>query len=251
MRFAEAGSNPKEISAMRFLSLVAVTALATMSLAAIACGGTSADEPGANGDPATDDGAAEEVKAAVIDESSDGKTVSVPLGRSFTIALSDNASTGYQWSVKSVDRTLGQPKETTVPGDSSRPGSSGLKKFTWSTKSPLDLVGKHTIVLQHARSFGNSPSTTFTVTIDIKGTAASATCGGLIGKTCSAAGTYCDYPASASCGAADQTGKCDTKPQFCPAVIIPVCGCDGKTYNNSCEANRAGASVAKGGPCAH
>ncbi|MBC7017885.1 Kazal-type serine protease inhibitor family protein, partial [Salmonella enterica] len=112
-------------------------------------------------------------------------------------------------------------------------------------------VGQHTIVLQHARSFGNSPSTTFTVTIDIKDVASSPMCGGLIGKTCSAAGTFCDYPASAGCGAGDQTGKCATKPQFCPAVILPVCGCDGKTYNNSCEANRAGASVSKAGACAH
>ncbi len=237
---------------MRFVSLVAVVGIAALSSASIvACGGTSADEPTVSGDPATDDGAAEEIKAAVIDESMNGKTVSVTLGKTFTIALSDNASTGYVWSVKSVDKTIGAPKETTVPGDVSRPGASGLKKFTWSTKSPLDLVGKHTIVLLHARAFGSSPTSTFTVTIEIKDNKSAATCGGLIGKSCGAADSYCDYAIAASCGAGDQTGKCDAKPQFCPALILPVCGCDGKTYNNSCEANRSGASIAASGPCAH
>jgi predicted secreted protein len=235
---------------MRILTLLAVAALSTLSFASVACTGETADAPSTSGDPATDDGAAEEVKAAVIDESSNGKTVSVSLGKSFTIALSDNASTGYVWSVKSVDKTIGAPKESTVPGDVHRPGSSGLKKFTWSTKSPLDLVGKHVITLQHARGFGSSPITLFTVTIDIKDIASNPMCGGLIGKTCGA-GSYCDYAAAASCGAGDQTGKCDTKPQFCPALVLPVCGCDGKTYNNSCEANRAGASVHTAGACAH
>ncbi len=238
---------------MRLVSLVALVGIAALSTASlVACGGTSADEStAAPADPVTDDGASEEIKAAVIDESMNGKTVPVVLGKTFTIALSDNASTGYVWSVKSVDKTIGAPKETTVPGDVSRPGASGLKKFTWSTKSPLDLVGKHTIVLLHSRAFGNSPTSTFTVTIEIKGNSAPSFCGGLIGKTCGSADSYCDYAIAASCGAGDQTGKCDAKPQFCPAVIIPVCGCDGKTYNNSCEANRSGASVAKAGPCAH
>ena len=153
------------------------------------------------------------------------------------------------WSVKSVDKTLGQPKVTQIPGDSARPGAPGLVKFTWSTKSPLDLVGKHTIVLLHARAFGSSPTSTLTVTVDIKGKASAATCGGIIGKTCGA-DAYCDFAASTHCGAGDQTGTCDAKPQFCPAVILPVCGCNGKTFNNSCEANRAGVSVIGSGKCA-
>jgi predicted secreted protein len=239
---------------MRFVSLVAVLGIAALSTASVvACGGTASDDPSASAQPATDDGAAEEIKAAVIDESLDGKTVPITLGKSFTIALSDNASTGYIWSVKSVDKDLGAPKETTVPGDVHKPGSSGLKKFTWSTKSPLDLVGKHTIKLDLNRPWSETspPAKTFSVTIEIKDGAAASFCGGLIGKTCGSADSYCDYAIAASCGAGDQTGKCDAKPQFCPALVLPVCGCDGKTYNNSCEANRSGASVASSGACAH
>jgi coxsackievirus/adenovirus receptor len=35
----------------------------------------------------------------------------------------------------------------------------------------------------------------------------------------------------------------------CPAVIAPVCGEDGKDYNNECEANCAGTKVAHPGKC--
>ena len=34
-------------------------------------------------------------------------------------------------------------------------------------------------------------------------------------------------------------------PQDCPGV----CGCDGKTYCNECEANNYGIAVVKNGPC--
>jgi predicted secreted protein len=231
---------------MRLLSIFAVATLSIASL--VACSATTSEEDPA-GEVETEDGEAAEIKAAVFDEGDNNKTVSVTLGRSFAIALSDNASTGFQWNVKSVDRTIGQPKVTQVPGDSDRPGSAGLKKFTWATKSPLDLVGKHTIVLEHARSFSKAGATTFTITIDIKKPAPSATtCGGLIGKQCGA-DSYCDFTAKARCGIADQTGKCDERPQFCAAVILPVCGCDGKTYSNSCVANRSGVSVASAGKC--
>lgn len=232
---------------MRLASFFAVS-IATLSLASlIACGAETAAEAPA-GAAETDDGEAQEIKAAVIDESDNNKTIPITLGRSFTIAVSDNASTGFVWSVKSVDRTIGQPKVTQVPGDSSRPGASGLKKFTWSTKSPLNLIGKHVIVLEHAR--GAAAGTLLTITVDIKdpaGTAAS--CAGLAGIRCKT-GTYCDFTLKAHCGAGDQTGTCDTKPAFCPAVMMPVCGCDGRTYNNSCEANRGGVSVSGPGPCA-
>jgi hypothetical protein len=50
-------------------------------------------------------------------------------------------------------------------------------------------------------------------------------------------------------GVCDGLGMCVPRPQACPEIYDPVCGCDGLTYSNDCFANAAGVNILHEGPC--
>jgi hypothetical protein len=74
---------------------------------------------------------------------------------------------------------------------------------------------------------------------------------GSYGKACK---TNKQCPASAFCS--KETGKCDDegwcveRPKVCPTdIVVPVCGCNNKTYSQLCLAHKAGVSVKHDGKC--
>lgn len=71
-------------------------------------------------------------------------------------------------------------------------------------------------------------------------------CGGFGGFICGRS-EWCDY--EGSCRAPDAAGTCRPRPEACIDIFDPVCGCDGMTYSNGCQANAAGTDVLHGGSC--
>jgi hypothetical protein len=74
------------------------------------------------------------------------------------------------------------------------------------------------------------------------------TCGGFAGLLC-AAGEFCETPAG-SCNEPEGSGTCVVNTgTACPMYIMPVCGCNGRTYNNDCLRRAAGVSKQSDGAC--
>lgn len=59
-------------------------------------------------------------------------------------------------------------------------------------------------------------------------------------------GQYCATPPG-QCGA--EAGTCEPRPDACNLRHQPVCGCNGTTYGNACNAAQDGQNIAAAGEC--
>ena len=79
------------------------------------------------------------------------------------------------------------------------------------------------------------------------------------GKTCTPMGNgpgehqdcpgnlWCKLNEAGQCPNGEHTGKCEPVPMFCNRMLLRVCGCDGKAYDNySCT---FGVNIVHDGPC--
>lgn len=73
-------------------------------------------------------------------------------------------------------------------------------------------------------------------------------CGGAANITCNSA-LWCQKTTAGQCKTADAAGQCDKAPAFCMQIYRPVCGCNGKTYANDCERQKARVQLDYVGAC--
>ena len=105
-------------------------------------------------------------KPVSIGDSDDGKTFAVKKGQDVVVSLAGNATTGYQWSVLSTDKSFGYPEEKYVASNPNMIGGGGTSTFTWHTNTPF-AVGHHTVKLQYKRSWETKANEPFTFSVDV------------------------------------------------------------------------------------
>ena len=59
---------------------------------------------------------------------------------------------------------------------------------------------------------------------------------------------YCHFDGGCAATGA-KMGRCTARPSACNDIYAPVCGCDDKTYGNSCDAHAKGVNVKSNGAC--
>lgn len=90
------------------------------------------------------------------------KSVKVARGGSLTVYLPDYP--GTVWSAKLVDKTLGKPKEETIPGFA--PGGTNGHQFQWTMKNPLLQPSQtHQVTFENKKA--GKPNGTFVLEVQI------------------------------------------------------------------------------------
>lgn len=99
-------------------------------------------------------------KTFTLGDADSGAIVAAKVHDGLAVTLTENGSTGYQWTV-SQPGGLAAPTESVVPG--AQPGDAGTHAFTWS-----DLpAGAHAVTLIYKRPFETTPISTFTFTANV------------------------------------------------------------------------------------
>jgi len=180
-------------------------------------------------------------------------------GSKFVFTATAMTST-TQWTPDPDKHLDGAVLEATATGDGT---------FTWrqlarasSTEGVLTLsaqvhdaaiyfVGVEASADSYDQSLSPSVSFTFDLACDASSHDACAAFA-QPGDACTISPDSCEAPYAAciaASGTCAPTGTCQRLDMYCDGLLEPVCGCDGMTYQNECQATEAKASVRHDGAC--
>ena len=83
-------------------------------------------------------------------ERDNGASAQVQRGAKITIELKENPTTGYRWTISSMDEVLLEPEgDEFLPPDQATPGAGGLRRFFFRAKG----AGSTSLILISKRSW--------------------------------------------------------------------------------------------------
>ena len=101
-----------------------------------------------------------------LTEDRNGETITMEPGGKFSVELSGNPTTGYEWTVARIDAAFLRLEESAYDADSSAIGSGGTYVFRFETLQ----AGETTLALAYRRSWETTVSDrTFTLAVSIQG----------------------------------------------------------------------------------
>jgi len=96
----------------------------------------------------------------------DGRVLAVRVGDSISVRLLENPTTGYAWTLESIDATLLEAGRPTYHGEGAGLGSGGMKTWSLRARAP----GSTRVGLKRWRHWEGDKSVVerFAFTLDIK-----------------------------------------------------------------------------------
>jgi len=104
-----------------------------------------------------------------LDQDNNGETITLAVGEEIQIKLNGNVTTGYEWSILSVDETIlaanGEADYKTDSNSANRVGAGGEFTFTFTAQN----AGETQLELGYQRPWENEPPIeTYTLTVVVQ-----------------------------------------------------------------------------------